>query len=234
MFNQRSVEVEIMDDLLCDGPVVEQTLKELDTINLLLGGNDVSLSAFRKCFEKVSKEKPIRIADLGCGSGDLLRILSRKARKKSLSVSLTGIDANPFIIKYATEKSKEYSNINFKCLNVFSKDFRSEKFDLVNCTLFCHHFENNLLSMLLENLGKQTSTAIIINDIHRHWFAYHSIKWLTGLFSSSSMVKNDAKLSVLKAFRRKELEDIIKKAGYTNYSIQWKWAFRFEVIIWMK
>lgn len=234
MFSQRSLESEIMDDLFCDGPVVEQTLKELDTINLLLGGNNVSLSAFRKCLPKVSKDKPIRIGDLGCGSGDLLRIISRKARKQNLPVLLTGIDANPFIINYAAVKSRSYSDIYYKCLNVFSEDFHLEKFDLVNCTLFCHHFDNDSLSKLLENLGKQTSAAIIINDIHRHWFAYHSIKWLTGLFSSSAMVKNDAKLSVLKAFRRKELEEIIKKAGYTNYSIRWKWAFRFEVIIWIK
>ena len=234
MFKIRSTQQEIMDDLLCEGPVVERTLKELDKINLLLGGNDVSLSAINQCLKKIRKDKPIHIADLGCGSGDLLRIICKRARKKNLPVLLTGIDANPFIAEYAKKHCREFSEIQIECLDVFSDKLISKEFDLVNCTLFCHHFDNYSLIALLHKLGKRTSTAIIINDIHRHWFAFYSIKWLTRIFSSSSMVKNDAKLSVLKAFRKQELEKIIRQAGYTNFSIRWKWAFRYEVIIWTK
>jgi len=41
-FAQRSREKEIMDDLDCSGPVLEQTLRELKTINRWLGGNGVT------------------------------------------------------------------------------------------------------------------------------------------------------------------------------------------------
>jgi 2-polyprenyl-3-methyl-5-hydroxy-6-metoxy-1,4-benzoquinol methylase len=230
---ERSTEKEIMEDLRCEGEVVERTLKELDKINLLLGGNKVTISALENCMQKIKDYKTIKIADLGCGSGDILRIICRKLRKKDLPVLLTGIDANPFIIDYAVRNSVDYPEITYRCLNVFSEDFYKEKFDIVNCTLFCHHFDNGSLCELLKKLKDQTTTAIIINDIHRHWLAFHSIKLLTRLFSSSAMIKNDSAVSVLRAFRRKELSGIIEKAGYKNYSIKWKWAFRFEVIIWV-
>ena len=42
---RRSSEVEVMDDLNCDGEVVAQTLRELNVINTRLGGNSISTNA---------------------------------------------------------------------------------------------------------------------------------------------------------------------------------------------
>jgi hypothetical protein len=114
---------------------------------------------------------------------------------------------------------------------VLSKEFQEKKFDVVLATLFTHHFSNDLLSDLLKLLKLQTRIGIIINDIHRHWFAYHSIRLLTKLFSNSDMVKTDAPLSVLRGFTRSELESILKRAGIKTYSLRWSWAFRWRLIV---
>jgi hypothetical protein len=45
------------------------------------------------------------------------------------------------------------------------------------------------------------------------------------------MVKFDAPLSVLRAFSKTELNDILYKAGITEFSLKWKWAFRWQLII---
>ncbi|MDQ2657524.1 MAG: SAM-dependent methyltransferase, partial [Bacteroidota bacterium] len=67
--------------------------------------------------------------------------------------------------------------------------------------------------------------------IHRHWLAYYSIKWLTRMFSKSAMVRHDAPLSVHRAFRKSELEEILRRAGLVDYKIKWRWAFRWQVIV---
>lgn len=233
MLSKRSEEEEIMDDLHCHGEVVAQTLKELEFINSWLGGNQVTLNALNKFLQadQSSSKMPLKIADLGCGGGDMLKLIAKKARQKKIKVDLIGVDANPFIIDYAHKNTRAFPEIRYQQHDVLSDTFKKEKYDIVNCTLFCHHFDTEVLKNFLQNLKKQTNIAIIINDIHRHWFAYYSIKWLTAFFSKSAMVKYDAKLSVLKAFRKKELEEIIQEAGFTTYSIKWRWAFRFEVII---
>lgn len=236
MFNKRSDETEIMDDLGCQGEVVSRTLRELEIINAWLGGNDVTINALNKCFERCkdfSEARPLKIADLGCGGGDLLKHMALAARKKKIPAQLTGVDANPFIIHYARHNTWQFPEVRYKQLDVLDADFIKEKYDIVNCTLFCHHFDDTSLTSLLRSLKRQTSTAIIINDIHRHWLAYHSIKWLTRWFSGSEMVKYDARISVLRAFRKHELEKIIREAGFSKFSIVWKWAFRFQVIIWI-
>ncbi|MEQ9414600.1 MAG: SAM-dependent methyltransferase, partial [Cyclobacteriaceae bacterium] len=64
-----------------------------------------------------------------------------------------------------------------------------------------------------------------------HWFAYHSIRLLTKWFSKSPMVQFDAPVSVLRAFHRSDIISILKDAGINNYSLKWKWAFRWQLII---
>ncbi len=218
-----------MDDLACDGEVVFQTLRELDVINRWLGGNAVTLQATRKIWRDIPKQQTITIADLGCGSGEMLNIISALAEKENRKVKLIGFDANPHIVEYARSHSTKYPTISFETINVFSEAFQKQKFDLVLATLFMHHFNETELITLLSSLKKQ-SPAIIVNDIHRHPLAYHSIRLLTRLFSRSAMVKFDAPLSVMRAFKKNELIEILKKADIDNYSLKWKWAFRWQLV----
>jgi 2-polyprenyl-3-methyl-5-hydroxy-6-metoxy-1,4-benzoquinol methylase len=229
-FSKRSGDIEIMDNLQCSGEVVNQTLRELETINTWLGGNQVTLNALQSILSKTTS-KQIEICDLGCGGGDMLRLIRRWASKKNLNVSLVGIDANPFIIEFAQNHTNASEKIQFEAIDIFSPEFRLKKFDVVIGTLFYHHFPDETLSDFFRQLRTQSRMGFIINDIHRHWFAYYSIKWITGIFSKSAMVRFDAPLSVLRAFTKKELIEILTLAGIRNYEIRWKWAFRWQVIV---
>jgi hypothetical protein len=82
-----------------------------------------------------------------------------------------------------------------------------------------------------QQLYRQANQAVIINDLHRHPLAYYSIKWITRLFSGSYLVKNDAPLSVLRAFRKPELEEILDKCNIKKYALRWQWAFRWQLIM---
>lgn len=218
-----------MDDLSCSGPVIDQTLAELEFINKWLGGNAVTLNGLNNLLSLCAS--PLKIADLGCGGGDMLMLIANKLRKKSINAQLTGIDANPNIVAYAEKNAANYPEISFKAIDIFSDQFRKEKFDLVFATLFFHHFTRQQLIDLFTHLNKNTRCGILVNDLHRHALAYYSIKILTKLFSKSPMVVNDAPLSVHRGFKRQELVEILKTAGIPSYSLKWKWAFRWQLII---
>lgn len=219
-----------MDNLESSGPIISQTLRELETINTLLGGNYVTLNGLDNLLNGAGDSRTFTVADLGCGGGDIMRLIANWAFRKDYSVELIGFDANPNIIEYAKAHTSE-SNIQYECSNIFSEEFREQKFDIVVSTLFFHHFSSEQLAIFFEQLKKQVRVGIVINDLHRHWFAYYSIQWLTKLFSKSPMVVHDAPLSVARAFRKKELIEILEKAGFTSYTIRWMWAFRWQVII---
>jgi 2-polyprenyl-3-methyl-5-hydroxy-6-metoxy-1,4-benzoquinol methylase len=232
MFNKRSYEKEVMDNFSLGGTEMLTTLRELRFINRWLGGNAVTTSGIASL---ISQKKPvpphISISDLGCGDGEMLTIVDRWAASKGLQVALTGIDANDHILDFARTHTRSKPHIHYLHSDVFSADFALQSFDVITATLFCHHFTDEQLIALLKQLKTQAKLGMVINDLHRHWFAYHSIKWLTHWFSRSAMVKNDAKLSVLRGFSKKDLETILAKAGISSYVLKWCWAFRWKLII---
>ena len=223
--SHRSSEMEIMDDFTMEGVLFRDTLDKLEIINRFLGGNSVTIKGLKKLLKNQSKNKTITIVDLGCGNGDVLRDVSKFGRKNNYSFKLIGIDANPAAIDYARELSKEYSELSFKTIDVLSEDFKKQSYNIVLCTLFLHHLKNEELISFLKKTTENATIGVVVNDLHRHKLAYYLFK-LIGFFIKNKMVRQDGLTSVLRAFKRKDLENIAKEIK-VHFSIEWKWAFRY-------
>jgi len=227
--SHRSSEIEIMDDFTMEGILIRDTLDKIEIINRFLGGNTVTIKGLKNLIKNQSKNKTITIVDLGCGNGDILRDVAKFGRKNNYSFKLIGIDANLAAINYAKELSKEYSELSFKTIDILSEDFKKESYDIVLCTLFLHHFKNEELISFLKTTIEKATIGVVVNDLHRHKLAYYLFK-LIGFFIKNKMVRQDGLTSVLRAFKRKDLENISKKIK-VHFSIQWKWAFRYLWIL---
>ncbi|WP_143959303.1 methyltransferase domain-containing protein [Litoribacter populi] len=228
-FKQRSFERELMDDLNCGGDELVQTLKELKIINRLLGGNKVSTNGL----EQIIKSYPqahYQIADIGCGQGDMIKVMARWAERNRIHATFHALDANPNIIELAKKNLVEYPNVEFHVADVFDSELLDQPLDIITCTLFTHHFTNTELITMLKNFKANSKLGFVINDLHRHPLAYYSIKMLTQMFSKSPMVKNDGPISVLRSFRQDELEEILRLSDWDKHSIKWNWAFRWQVL----
>lgn len=219
-----------MDDLECSGPVLEQTLRELKTINRWLGGNQVTTHGLSQLIRENPRSN-YQITDIGCGGGDMIRVMHSWAKKHQIPAKFTGIDANGNIIDLARVRQKDLSDVEWQVQNVFEPAFSEEKTDIVTCTLFTHHFTDQQLIDLFGAIRKKARLGMVINDLHRHPFAYHSIKLLTKLFSRSPMVQHDAALSVLRSFSRQDWEKILSQSGFEQFQIRWFWAFRWQICV---
>lgn len=228
----RSKEEEIMDDLDMSGDILIDSLDKIATINQLLGGNQLTVKGVMQLLKGYPKDKPISIVDLGCGNGDMLRALSKVAKSKGYQFDMLGIDANQATIDYAIELSKDYSDIKYVKQDVLSPEFKSVEYDIALCTLFLHHFEDEVAFDLVESLEQKAKIGVIVNDLHRHPMAYHLFQLIT-LFVSNHMMKEDGKLSIRKAFKRADLEGFASRLK-SRSQIKWKWAFRYQWIIFKK
>ena len=231
-FAQRSREKEIMDDLDCSGPVLEQTLRELKTINRLLGGNGVTNRGLSQVVQRFPQDY-YSLVDLGCGGGDMIAVMQAWASKKNIPIQFIGVDANANTIALAKERQANLEGIHWQVANVFDPGFLDEQVDIATCTLFTHHFTDEELVQLFQGLKRKVRLAIVINDLHRHPLAYYSIKWLTRWFSKSPMVQNDAALSVLRSFKRRDWNSIFEEAGLGKVEIHWRWAFRWQICVYV-
>ena len=225
----RTDAIELMDDFSIGGTLLRDTLDKLDTINKWLGGNRVTINGIKKILRPYPKEKQITILDLGCGGGDMLRRVAALGIKEGYKFKLIGIDANAEAIAYARELSIDYKEVSFMEMDIFSDEFKNLEYDLVLSTLFLHHFKENQLVELLKHVSNKANIGIVVNDLHRHAMAYYLFK-LLGLVIKNKMVKQDGLTSILRGFKRNDLEEISKQINVKS-QIQWQWAFRYQWII---
>ena len=224
----RSREEELLDQPGIPAADLRRNLDELDTINRWLGGHRATLVGLQKLMTDPSKT--YRIIDFGCGGGDTLREIHTWAIRKGLKVHLTGLDFLPHAIEHAKETCAGIPDMEWVCTDF--RAFEPEvKYDIAICSLFCHHFYDDSLTELLQKMRSVATHVVVINDLHRHWFAWFGIALLTTLFSRSHLVKNDAKLSVAKGFLRSEWEQFFRQTGISSYRIHWIWAFRHLILL---
>ncbi len=242
MFAQRSYKKELLDAENIPQKDLFRNLYELEIINTWLGGYKPTIKGIKQIIDNDKKsnqsnQKTYTIADIGSGGGDTLRKIADWGRKNDLKLNLIGIDLKEDAILYAKEASKDYPEISF-----IQSDFReihtyNLKIDIFISALFCHHLLDEEIENLLIYVGEHAQKGFVINDLHRNFFAYHSIKILTNIFSKSYLVKNDAKLSVLRGFDKAFWDKIIKTNSTKNLhqnklkcSVTWCWAFRWLIV----
>ncbi len=218
-----------MDDFTMEGELLRDTLDKLGSINKWLGGNSITINGLKQLLKNKSKTVVYHIVDLGCGHGDILRLVADFGRKNGYKFQLVGIDANQDAVDYAKEISVNYPEISFKKEDVFSYSFKNTTYDVVLATLFLHHFKAVELNKLLKIVHQQANIGIVVNDLHRNIIAYRLFSFL-GLFISNEMIKEDGLTSILRAFKRKDLHEITETLKF-NATITWKWAFRYQWII---
>jgi len=223
---QRSYKKELLDGDNIPFADLKRNMRELNTINTLLGGHAITLKGFTQL---LGSRKYITVCEIGCGGGDNLAAITKWCKRRKIQVHCIGIDINAGCIdtaisnKQFTGKAEwiisDYRNIKF-----------AEKPDIIFSSLFCHHFTDAELVDQLCWMADNSNAGFFINDLQRHWLAYHSIKLLTSLFSSSYLVKNDAPLSVARGFNKTEWLSLFEKAYAQSCTISWQWAFRFLII----
>ena len=201
-FSQRSYEKELLDEPHIPKELLIRNLRELELVNTTLGGHAITIAGIKRLI--IDKRKTYTLVDIGCGGGDALIHIAKWAR--GAYPEITGI----------TSSYETYLKAN-------------PTIDIVHCSLFCHHLTDDELLALLNHIKKQARRGFVINDLHRHWFAYYSIKFLTRLLNGSSLVKNDAPLSVLRGFKKSELKKLLQQAG-KDAEIKWRWEFSYLVV----
>ncbi|MDR7211057.1 methyltransferase domain-containing protein [Flavobacterium piscis] len=227
----RTQETEIMDDFTLTGEELQSALDQIARINRLLGGNKLTLNGTKELLKKINTSEPITIADIGCGNGDMLRMLANYGSENNMNFKLIGIDANAFTIDYAKSLSVSFPVIEYICVDIFSEEFKTLQYDIVLCTLTLHHFTNEQITNIISIFNKNATIGIVINDLHRSKLSYRLFELICFVFNLNKMSREDGQVSILRGFKRKELEEFSKKLDLKNYIINWKWAFRYQWII---
>jgi SAM-dependent methyltransferase len=225
-FSQRSDELELMDQENIDFEEFHHCLQQLETINQLTFAYRPTLKWLRK---NISNEDPMVILDVACGGGDMLRQIETKLSPTlSKPPRLVGVDLNPHAKQSALRVSKN-SAIQYQTADVFSFQYETPV-DLIICSLFTHHLDDAQIIQFLQWLNLTAQRGWFISDLHRHPIPYYFIKFATKLGSRNRLIRNDAAVSVARAFTRKDWQRLLDKAEINGHvEIAWYFPFRIGV-----
>lgn len=229
--SKRSDAPEIMDDFDMEGEVLRDALDKIASINRMLGGNKVTLEGLLLLLKNTKPGVELRILDVGCGNGDMLRALADYGLKQGLRFLLTGIDANKFTLQYASDLSASYPNISYFCADIFEEIKQAERYDVILCTLTLHHFKDQEIITLLSGFCAKADLGIVINDLHRSALAYRLFQLLCLVFRLNKMSREDGLVSILRGFKREDLLSYARQLNLRDFVLRWSWAFRYQWII---
>jgi ubiquinone/menaquinone biosynthesis C-methylase UbiE len=203
----------------------ERCLSELVFINRFLG----DARSLKKTLIHEIQNKDLRefsVLDVGAGSGEMLRTIAKFARKQKRKSNLCGLELNARSAVAVLEASKNYGEISAVRGNAFSLPFADNAFDYTICTLFTHHFTDENVIKILREMARVSKRKIFIVDLHRHKTAYALYKVFCAAFGISDFVRDDGSLSILRAFKKEELEKLAATANLSEISVKRYFPFR--------
>jgi len=219
-----------MDDFQFQGTEMNALLTDLKRVNSWLGGNSITLDGIRKLLSYKGEKTTVTILDIGCGDGEMLRVCADKFQDIQMDFSFVGIDANQFIVEEAIRRTKDFQNIRYRNMDVFSKEFEDLEYDIALCSLFLHHFKNEEIEYLMKKITDKAKVGVVVNDLERSRFAFVLFKIVSNLFVRTKTARTDGLVSIARAFKKKEIRAFSQKIK-ADHIIKWKWAFRYQWII---
>lgn len=223
-FEARSSALELMDDPGLDPDELAETLGQLAVINERLGGHATTLAGLERLVPPDLRE--FDVLDVGCGGGDTARAIVEWARRRGQAARVHGIDLSAVTVACARRASAGRPGLDFTTADLFDLP-AGRRYDVVHAALVLHHLPDEAAAKALAKMFALSRLGLVINDLHRHPAAYHAITAAAALARANRLIRHDGPLSVLRAFRRRDLEDLAGRAGLPAVEIFWRWAFRW-------
>ncbi len=172
-------------------------------------------------------DRAIRVLDLATGGGDVPIMLARRARRAGLDVTIEGCDISPVAVAFAERSANEAAvPVRFFRLDALNEPL-PEGPDVVTCSLFLHHLDDDEALRLLRMMADAARSTILVNDLLRsgvgYWLAWTGCR----LLSHSPIVHHDGPASVRAAFSLAEAGELAQRAGLDGVRLSRRWPWRF-------
>lgn len=193
----------------------ETFLREIAFINRYLGDGRALKMTLLRDIEKLDLRE-FSVLDVGCGSGELLRMIAEFAGRTDRKAFLTGIDLNPISSSVTRSESLSFPEIVSVRGDALQLPFADAAFDFAISSLFFHHLTHQQIITVLNEMSRISTRGIIIIDLHRDPISYVAYKIFCYVFRISPLVKEDGLLSIRKGFRLGELKELAAAAGINS------------------
>lgn len=219
---------ELMDDPHADTLMLERTYERFSLVNAVVSR---WRSVYRREIRPRARRTPLRILDVGAGGGDVSRAIAAWARRDSLSIAVTALDADPRAIRWARSRG---GGVEYRCAYTAELADTDELFDVVLSNHLLHHLSDDELTAVLRDSVRLVGDGglVIHRDIERSRFAYRGFAAMTWPFAKNlladSFIRSDGLTSIRRAYTAVELEAAVppgwrvRRASPARLELRWE------------
>lgn len=224
MLQHRALADERMDDPDLAPQIYAAVLNDLAKVNSVTMARRPTLSFLGRA---IGPSRQFRLLDVGFGDGDMLRRIAGWASSRGLAADLVGIDLNPRSAEVARARTPATLPIRWE-----TGDYQAltdEPWDFIISSLVAHHMTHAQLIDFLSFMEGGARRGWLVNDLHRHGFAYLGFPLLARLMGWHDIVRHDGQLSVARSYRPAEWPPILDEAHIAGARVYRAFPFRLCV-----
>jgi len=222
---QRVDAPEILDSDACSPADVEATLRDLGRVNRWFGGVATTQKMVERAAQ-VSASKHFSLLEVAAGSGEVPEMVRQKLARRGITLDVMLLD------RARSHLPRGHHGV---VADALALPFDDGAFDLVSCSLFAHHLNEQRLAQFVREGLRVSRRALLINDLIRH--PLHLALAFAGFpIMRSRVAWLDGLTSVRRAYVPDEIRSMLAsavsaKAG-TQVEISRNYLFRMGVIVW--
>lgn len=210
---------ELMDGA-CTYPEFRACVRDIASTSRLTLAYGPTLRFLDQVLGKHDSRRPLHLVDVGSGGGDVLRHVATWARRRGVSVRLTGIDLNP----HATRAAQEFSQrnregeIEWRTGDVFT-DPQTQSPDVVISSLVTHHMRDEEIVRFLRWMEEHAALGWFISDLVRSSRSFQLFQLLARTMRWHPFVQHDGLVSIQRAFRETDWEQLLHAAAIPSGTV---------------
>jgi ubiquinone/menaquinone biosynthesis C-methylase UbiE len=210
-------EPERLDEADLDAAQLAENLDDLRRVNRWLGGTGLSLWGLELLTRGWDRGRGLTVLDLATGGADIPWAMQRWGERRGLRVKVIATDLNEQILRLGVHWRPAVRRLatppSFAIADARSLPFGPASVDIVHCSLSLHHLGPAEAERMLAEMGRVSRIGVVVNDLVRSWPGYWGA-WLFGhLATRNPLTRNDAPLSVRRAYTRSQLGSMAQRAG---------------------
>ncbi len=226
----RSDQLELMDENIEDPAELAENFRDIQRVNGLLGGTAIILRHLPMLTAPIPAGQPVTILDLATGAADIPVAIIRWAKRRNLLVSIVASDTSPQILDLARAQTVNIPEISVEQYDARAVPLPDNHVDIVLCSLSLHHFDPDDAVRVLREMHRLARRGFILNDLRRGRPGFAAAWLASRVTTRNRLTRNDAPLSVRRAYTPAELRAMLTRAGVADATISTHPWFRMEAL----
>jgi ubiquinone/menaquinone biosynthesis C-methylase UbiE len=230
MLLPRSEETELLDGPALDPAELDANLRDIRRVNRLLGGTATVLHHLPELLDGIPADQTVSILDLATGSADIPIALTTWAVRHGRRLQITASDSSEEILSIAREQIDGRSEIALAKYDARAVPLPDKSVDIVLCSLSLHHFPPDEAVRVLREMRRLARVGFILNDLRRSRLGYIAAWLAARVTTHNRLTRNDAPLSVRRAYTPEELTALLREAGVPDAAVSTHPWFRMAAV----